>query len=127
MQRMLLGAAALFCLCASGLAAEFSGALEDAGCYDTQQRNLSPFAAESPATHDWQNDIRICRPKPHTNRFVIVRLDDGQGYYLDAKGNEEAARWVQQNGTKRLPAVVVTGELRNGSIEVDSLLPAKSH
>jgi hypothetical protein len=116
--------AVLFLASVSCLAGTWSGALVDAKCYDTEERNVSPTDTLTAVDRDKSWEIRYCSPRAKTKSFEFVRQDDGQSFKLDSAANAKAAELFQKTGKKRFFAVNITGEMSGDTIKVDSVSAA---
>jgi hypothetical protein len=87
-------------------AASRIGALVDATCYATAQRNVSH---EHPGSTDTKRAIQSCSPNEKTTSFSVVQQVGGT-FNLDADGNEKARELVQKAGKKSLLMVNITGD-----------------
>jgi hypothetical protein len=113
----------LFCLASGlGFAATWSGNLVDAGCYEALASNHN--VSDSPVLQDVGAEVRYCSPKASTHKFAIVRSDD-VAVRLDSTGNTRAAELVRQNAQKAPIYVVVSGEMRDHKIAVNSISPVQ--
>lgn len=113
----------LFCL-ASGLAfaGTWSGDLVDAHCYQSLASNHN--LSDSPVLQDVGMEVRYCAPKARTKVFAIIRSDD-VSVPLDSAGNARAAELVRQAPSKGPYYVVVSGEMHNRTIAVNSISPVQ--
>jgi len=102
----------------AALAGTWSGALVDAGCYQSAKNNRNAY--DLPGVRDVNMDIRGCAPKAKTHSFAIV-LPNSEDFVLDAAGNSQAAQLVRQEVGKNPLRVTVNGEMRNEIIAVSSI------
>jgi hypothetical protein len=113
----------LLCLASGlGFAETWSGNLVDARCYQALAGNHN--VSESPVDQDVSMEVRYCAPKASTKVFAIVRSDD-VGVPLNAAGNAQAAELVRQARPKTPLYVVVSGEMQNRTMAVNSISPAQ--
>jgi len=103
------------------LAAQWSGALVDSGCYAATQRNVSH---EPPGSTNTKRPIRFCAPNEKTKSFSVVQ-HTGPALNLDSDGNDKARELVQKTGKKSPYMVSVTGELTTDTLKVDTISIAK--
>ncbi len=113
---------AVLCLVsAMCFAGTWSGALVDAKCYASEERNVGPTDTETAVDRDKGWEIRFCSPRAKTKVFEFVRQDDGMSFKLDSAGNTKAADLVRNTGKKRHFGVDITGEISSDTIKVDSM------
>jgi len=110
----------LFVASAPGLAGTWSGSPVDSKCFAAFERNVNPTDTLTAVDRDQNEEIRYCSPRSKTKSFAIIEAD-GQSFALDAAGNAKASGFVRNAGRKPRIAVVVTGELKNRTITVDSI------
>ncbi len=113
----------LFCLASGlGFAGTWPGNLVDAKCYQALASNHN--VSDSPTVQDVSMEVRYCAPKARTLVFAIVRSDD-VSVPLDSAGNAKAAELVRQGHPKAPLYVVVSGEMNDHTIAVNSISPAQ--
>ena len=100
------------------------GVLVDSKCFDAEERNVNPTDTLTSVDRDKNLEIRYCSPSAKTKSFAIVQ-SDGPSLKFDSAGNAKAAELVQKTGKKSRPAVIVTGEMKNNTIQVDSISIAR--
>jgi len=100
-----------------GFAASWSGALVDAKCFGSRERNVSH---QDPAGRNIRADINQCSPKAKTKEFGIVQ-DDGSSLTFDASGSQKATEFMRTAGKQSPFKVTVTGERNGNKIKVDSI------
>jgi len=110
----------LFLVSAPVFAGTWSGSLVDAKCFAARERNVNPTDTLTAVDRDQNQEIRYCSPRLKTKAFAIIPAD-GPGFALDSAGNAKAAEFVRNAGRKPRFAVVVTGELKNSTISVNSI------
>jgi len=105
------------------------GFLVGANCFQTEQSNVNPTDINMPTADDVDFDIRACYPRANKTRSFMVVLSDGEVLALDAAGNAEAARLVDEAGKRRKGehrfAVNVTGTVSHDTIHVSSISAAR--
>ncbi|HKD09369.1 MAG TPA: hypothetical protein VKB79_25920 [Bryobacteraceae bacterium] len=112
------------CMASLASAPTWSGDLVDAGCFQSEQRNVNPDYVSMPGATDLGFDIRACYPRPGKSRRFVVVLTGGESYRLDAAGNSEAAKLVDmagKRGKKHYFVVTITGTISKDQINVDSI------
>jgi hypothetical protein len=102
-------------------AANWSGALVDAKCYATAQRNVSQG---HPGSTDTKRTVRSCSPNEKTTEFSVVQ-QVGTTFNLDPDGNEKAHQLFLKHGRKSPFKVNVTGEATQDTLKVDTISIAK--
>lgn len=110
----------LFLASVSGFAATWSGSLVDSKCFAASERNVNPTDTMTAVDRDQNQEIRYCTAGSKTKSFAVVD-SNGLSFALDPGGNAKAAEFVRSVGRKSRIAVVVTGELTNRTITVDSI------
>jgi hypothetical protein len=110
----------LFLASAPGFAGTWSGSLVDSKCFAASERNVNPNDTMTAVDRDQNQEIRYCSPGSKTKWFAVVN-SDGLSFMLDSAGNAKAAEFVRSAGKKSRIPVVVTGELTNHTITVDSI------
>ena len=111
----------LFLVSASGFAGTWSGSLVDSKCFAASERNVNPDDTLAAVDRDQNQEIRYCSANSKTKSFAIIQAD-GLSFALDSAGNAKAAEFVRNASRKpRRIAVVVTGELNNRTIKVNSI------
>jgi hypothetical protein len=100
------------------------GVLVDSKCFDAEERNVNPTDTLTSVDRDKNLEIRYCSPSAKTKSFAIVQ-SNGPSLKFDSAGNAKAAELVQKTGKKSRPAVIVTGEMKNNTIQVDSISIAR--
>jgi hypothetical protein len=110
----------LFLAAAPGFAATWSGSLVDSKCFAASERNVNPNDTLTAVDRDQNQEIRFCSPASKTKSFAIIQ-SDGLSFAFDVAGNAKAAEFVRNVPRKPRIAVVVTGELKDGTIRVDSI------
>lgn len=110
----------LFLASAPGFAGTWSGSLVDSKCFAASERNVNPDDTLTAVDRDQNEEIRYCSPGLKTKSFAIIQAD-GLSFALDSVGNARAAEFVRNASRKQRIAVVVTGELKNSTIRVDSI------
>jgi hypothetical protein len=110
----------LFLVTVSGFAATWSGSLVDSKCFAASERNVNPDDTLTAVDRDQNQEIRYCSPDLKTKSFAIIQTD-GISFALDSAGNVKAVEFVRKAGRKPRIAVVVTGELKDRTIRVDSI------
>jgi hypothetical protein len=110
----------LFLTSTMALAGSWSGLLVDASCYTSEQQNANRYLGT--ADRDMNFVIRQCSPNDKTKNFAVV-LKDWDSLSLDANGNAEAAKLVQNANKRVVTGVTVTGELQKHTIQVASVSP----
>ncbi len=110
----------LLLACAPGFAGTWSGSLVDSKCFAASERNVNPDDTLTAVDRDQNQEIRYCSPGLKTKSFAIVDVN-GLAFALDSAGNAKAVEFVRSAGRKPRLAVVVTGELANHTITVDSI------
>jgi hypothetical protein len=113
-------AVVLFLVSAPGFAATWSGSLVDSKCFAASERNVNPDDTLTAVDRDQNQEIRYCSPGLKTKSFAVIQTD-GLSFELDSAGNAKAAEFVRNAGRKPRVAVVVTGELKDRTIRVDSI------
>lgn len=115
--------ASLF-LAITGLAVAetWTGVLVDAGCYRSAQNNHN--VSDSLAVQDVGLEIQLCHPKAKTRTFAVVQRD-GEAVALSSAGNTQAAQLVRQGVAKGFVYVTVNGEMKDKTVAVNSIAPAK--
>jgi hypothetical protein len=103
-------------------AASWSGALVDAECYATLQRNTKQ--GSHPGSMDTKRPIRYCSPKEKTKSFSVVQ-QSGTILNLDADGTVKARELVMKEGKKSPYMVDITGEMTQDTIKVETISIAK--
>lgn len=117
--------AALLCLSTVlSLAGSWSGALVDAKCYDSEERNVNPNDTSTFVDRDKNLEIRYCSPTPRTKSFSVVQ-QDGLSLKLDSAGNAKATELVRKTGKRSRFPVAITGEISRNTIKVDSISMAR--
>src|SRR5215472_12964445 len=101
-------------------AQSWSGVLVNSKCYDDVERNVNPWESGVDAARDRNYEVRYCRANERTKLFAVVQ-PDGQSFKLDPSGNAKAAEIVQKGNAKRIFVVVVTGEVEDHMLTVDSI------
>jgi hypothetical protein len=102
-----------------GLAENWSGALVDAKCYGSRERNVSH---QEQAGRNIRADIKHCAPKAKTKEFGIVQ-DDGTSLTFDSAGCQKAADFLKTAGKQSPLMVTVTGAKDQNTVKVDSISP----
>jgi hypothetical protein len=110
----------LFLVSASGFAGTWSGSLVDSKCFAASERNVNPNDTLTAVDRDQNQEIRYCSPGLKTKSFAVIQAD-GLTFELDSAGNAKAAEFVRTAGRRPRVAVVVTGELKDSTIRVDSI------
>ena len=110
----------LFLASVPGFAGTWSGSLVDSKCFAASERNVNPTDTLTAVDRDQNQEIRYCTPGLKTKLFAIVDAN-GLSFVLDSAGNAKAAAFVRNVGRPPRIAVVVTGELKNRTITVDSI------
>jgi hypothetical protein len=110
----------LFLASATGFAGTWSGSLVDSKCFAASERNVNPTDTLTAVDRDQNQEIRYCTPGSKTRLFAVVDAN-GLSFVLDSAGNAKAVEFVRSAGKKSRIAVVVTGELTNRTITVDSI------
>jgi hypothetical protein len=110
------------CATALAYADNWTGVLVDAGCYASQQRNVSQDAVASGM--DLDIVVRSCAPNHKSKSFVVV-MDDGQVLTLNSEGNDKAAEILRSNAYKHPMRVAVTGTTGKKVLAVVSMSPAQ--
>jgi hypothetical protein len=113
-------AALVFLSSPLSFAGTWSGALVDARCYANEERNVNPTDTLTSSDRDTAQEVRYCSPTAKTRFFTLVQRV-GPSLTLDPAGNAKAAELVRQTGKKSLFLVSVGGELRQNTIQVDSI------
>jgi hypothetical protein len=103
------------------IAASWSGALVDSECYAAAQRNVNP--GEHPGSVDTKRPIRYCSPNEKTKSFAVV--DPNGVFSLDSDGNEKARQLIMKEGKKSPFTVIVTGEMIQHIVKVDTISIAR--
>jgi hypothetical protein len=120
--KLLLRLTLLACLASlPGLAANWRGALVDAKCYASMQRNVNP-AETHPASTDTGRAIRYCSPNQKTKWFAIVQ-QDGVVLSLDPTGNQKAAALFLKVGKRSPYPVHAKGEKSGDTLNIDEISP----
>jgi len=96
----------------------FTGFLVDAGCYDTEERNVRVYDFET--NHDRDYEIRVCAPSAKSKEYKIVD-HDGQSLKLDPAANSKVVQALGANRLKKPVAVTIEGTRTGKSIQVDSI------
>jgi hypothetical protein len=113
----------LLCLASGlGFAGTWSGNLVDAKCYQALASNHN--VSDSPVLQDVTSEVRFCSPKASTHAFAVVRSDD-VAVPLNSTGNAQAAQLVRKNPRRSPIYVLVSGEMRDHKIAVNSISPAQ--
>ncbi len=110
----------LFLACGPGFAGTWSGSLVDSKCFAALERNVNPTDTLTAVDRDQNQEIRYCTARSKTMLFAIVD-SNGFSFGFDSAGNAKSAEFVRTAGRKSRIAVVVTGELANRTITVDSI------
>jgi hypothetical protein len=101
----------------------------DAGCFQSEERNVNPDYINVPGARDLDFEIRACFPRANKTTTFIVILSSGEILKLDPPGNTQAAKLVNAAGKppkrQRHFAVNITGIISNDTIHVDSIASAK--
>jgi len=114
----------LFCLVPlPGLAGNWTGALVDAKCYASAQRNTNPHETHPGSTSRYET-VRQCSPKTKTKSFALIQAD-GSALTLNQAGNQKATELLLKAGKKPRYSVDVTGEQSGNALIVDSIAVAK--
>jgi hypothetical protein len=101
-------------------ARSWSGVLVDAGCYQTEERNINANDTTFDVDHDRDWEIRQCLPTAKTKEFVLVDRS-GQSVKLDAEGNARAGAMLPKTGKKSRVYVIIRGELEKNYVKVESI------
>lgn len=101
-------------------AGDWSGALVDSKCWDSEESNVNPHDSLTNVDRDRGMEVRFCSPNTETTVFAIVD-HDGQSSKLDAAGNSKAAELVRATGKKPHYIVHVTGTMNKKRLQVDSI------
>jgi hypothetical protein len=117
-------AVSLYLSTALSFGGAWSGALVDSKCYDALERNVNPTDTLTYVDRDGNREIRYCSPNAKTKSFAVVP-SDGPSFKFDSAGNAKAIELVRKTGKKSLHAVAVTGEMKNNTIQVDSISIAR--
>jgi hypothetical protein len=110
-------------LSASGgvaLAQGWPGYLVDGKCFESLERNKSPFDTETFVNRDVGREIRYCHPTAKTTSFMFIQ-QNGNRFRLDSAGNVKAAELVRLSGKKAADLVSVTGTKSGRTIQVTSI------
>lgn len=119
------GLSILMCLMAApGYAQNTTGFLVDSNCYESLERNVSPWDTNPYVDRDRDWEIRYCAPNGKTKSFTLVN-HDGLSFKLDPAGNAKAAELLRGTRKKSLLEVTVTGEKNKNAIRVSSISVAK--
>jgi hypothetical protein len=117
---------------ALGYAAEFSGKLLDAACYDQAMQNAPPpdINAKSDVPVRTPYDVaETCAPTALTTTFAFMNLD-GKIYKFENASNRKAESAVQNGALVRdkqgYMRVKISGEIRGNEVMVRSVEP-KTH
>jgi hypothetical protein len=110
----------LFLASGPGFAGTWSGSLVDSKCFAASERNVNPNDTLTAVDRDQNQEVLYCSPGLKTKSFAIIQAD-GLSLALDSAGNARAAKFVRNAGRKQRIAAVVTGELKNSTIRVDSI------
>jgi hypothetical protein len=118
--KQLLRLTSLACLASlPALASNWAGALVDAKCYASMQRNVNP-AETHPASTDTRRAIRYCSPNQKTKSFAIVQ-QDGLVLNLDPSGDQKAAALFLKVGKRSPYPVHAKGEMSGDTLKVDEI------
>ena len=101
-------------------AGSWTGFLVNSKCYDALERNKSPKDTLNYVDRDKMGEIRYCRPNERTKLFAVV-MEDGLSYKLDASGNAKAVELTSKPSKQSSFVVSITGEVKDGTVKVDSL------
>ena len=101
-------------------AGTWSGALVDSKCFEIAERNVNPTDTLTYVDRDQNQEIRYCSPGAKTKVFAVVQ-HDGVSLKLDSAGNAKAVEIVRRNVKKSPLTVVITGEMSENTIKVDSI------
>jgi len=113
-------AAFMFLSSALCFAGSWSGTLVDSKCFDAEERNVNPTDTLTFVDRDGNREIRYCSPSAKTKIFAIVP-PVGPSLKLDSSGNAKAAELVRKAGRKSRLDIAVTGEMKQNTIQVDSI------
>ena len=102
------------------LAANWSGALVDAKCYEAQERNKNARDTLDLVDRDREYEIRYCTPTAKTKSFMLVD-HDSLSYKLDPAGDTKASDLFQKTGRRKYFMVNITGELTKNTLKVESI------
>jgi len=117
--------AALVCLSSAlSFAGSWSGALVDSKCWRNEELNVNPTDTSTYVDRDRNMEIRYCSPNAKTKSFAVVQ-SDGRSFTLDSEGDARAAELVRNTGKKSLFAVVITGEMTQHTVKVESISMAR--
>ena len=103
-----------------GFANTWSGFLVDSKCYAAQERNVNPKDSQPHVDRDMGLQIQYCFPRPKTKSFAVVQ-DDWSSLEFDSSGNTKAGELVQKTAKREFMRVVVSGQLNQHTITVDSI------
>jgi hypothetical protein len=110
-------------VCTVCFAESWSGALVDAKCYDSAERNKDPKDTLNSVNRDKSAEIHYCHPGAKTKFFALVQ-QDGLEFRLDPGGNAKAAELVRKTGKVSYLGVNITGQMGGTTIQVDSITAA---
>jgi hypothetical protein len=117
--------ATLVCLTAvPGFAQGMTGFLVDSDCYESLERNVSPWDTNTYVDRDRDWEVRYCSPNRKTKSFTLVN-HDGLSFKLDPAGNAKAAELLGSTRKKSVLEVRVAGEMGKDAIMVSSIAIAK--
>jgi hypothetical protein len=98
----------------------WSGALVNAKCWDSEERNINPHDSLTNVDRDRGMEVRFCSPNAKTKSFALVD-HDGYTFHLDVGGNAKAADLVRHAGKKPYYFVNITGQAGKRMVRVDSI------
>ena len=123
--------AMLLCLVSTlASAGTWTADLVDAGCFQSEERNVNPDDITVPGARDLDFEIRACYPRAKKSRTFMVVLSSGEIFSLDSAGNSQAARLVDAAGKRPKGhadfPVKVTGSISKDRIDVNSMTVSSS-
>ena len=121
---MIIFAAFVLQSAAPVFAQSWSGFLVSSDCYESEERNVSPFDTEIYVNRDRDSEIRYCFPNAKTKSFTLVDRD-GMSFNLEPSGNTKVAEVVRRAGKKDFLKVTVTGEMSKNTIRLNSISTSK--
>lgn len=104
------------------LAQGWPGYLVDGKCFESLERNKSPFDTQTFVNRDVGREIRYCHPRAKTTSFMFIQ-QNGNRFRLDSAGNVKAAELVRADAAKAANLVSVTGTKTGQTIQVTSISP----
>ena len=107
-----------------GFADTWSGFLVDSNCYAAQERNVNPKDSQPHVDRDMALQIQYCSPRAKTKSFAVVE-DDWSSLKFDSSGNTKASELVQKTAKREFMRVVVSGQLNQHTIAVNSISAAQ--